>query len=371
VSTNDLGAFEFLKRLTETPGVPGREERVRDLILAETAGLWDETAVDAMGNLICIKRAARKPPKGQARAPRVMLACHMDEIGFYVRYIDESGFVRIHNVGGFDTRNLFARRVVVHGRRDLVGVLNPVGKPIHLASEEDKKKIPQINEFCIDLFLPKGDVFRLVEIGDPVTLAQTTEFIGDAICGKAMDNRVASWVGINAIRQAYGLADHGKGPKDGKKKAKAAGSAYDIYFVACTQEEVGLRGATTAAYGIDPDVGIAIDTTLCCDTPGVGKDEAVTELGKGVGIKLLDGAAISHRGLFDEFVAIAKREKIPFQRELLPRGGTDAGAVQRARAGIKTITLSVPTRYIHTVTETIDRKDAQAAVDLLAAWLRA
>jgi endoglucanase len=302
-----------------------------------------------------------------------MLACHMDEIGFYVRYIDEIGYVRIHNVGGFDTRNLFARRVVVHGRRDLLGVLNPVGKPIHIATEEEKKKIPQINEFCIDLFLPKGDVLKLVEIGDPVSLAQTTEFIGDAVCGKAMDNRVASWVGINAIRHAcLGASFDGKpGKKSKKSGGKAApGSPYDIYFVACVQEEVGLRGAATAAYGIDPDIGIAIDTTLCCDTPGIGKEEAITEFGKGVAIKLMDGASISHRGLFDEFVALARKQRIPFQREILPRGGTDAGAVQRARAGNRTVTLSIPTRYIHTVTETIHRKDALAAVDLLAAWLR-
>lgn len=366
-----FGTFEFLKRLTETPGVPGREERVRELVLAETRGLWDETTVDPMGNLICLKRATRKPrARGRGAAPdrarRVMLACHMDEIGFYVRYIDDHGFLRIHNLGGFDTRNLFARRVVVHGKQDLVGVLNPAGKPVHLASEEEKKKIPEIREFCVDLFRPKKDVERLVEIGDPVTLCQTTELIGDAICGKALDNRIALWVGIHAIRKALGIL-----PSGTVKRGLVAGTPYDIYFVACVQEEVGIRGATTAAFGVDPDIGIAIDTTLCCDTPGIGKDEAVTEFGKGVGIKVLDGAAISHRGLFDEFVALARKHKIPHQRELLPRGGTDAGALQRTRAGTKTITLSVPTRYIHTVTEAISRKDAQAAVDLLAAWLTA
>jgi endoglucanase len=215
-------------------------------------------------------------------------------------------------------------------------------------------------------------VLRQVEIGDPVTLAQSTEVVGDGICGKAMDNRVALWVAIHAVRRVLGVE---RGPerklgRSGRQHSRAAGSPYDIYFVACTQEEVGLRGAATAAYGVDPDVGIAVDTTLCCDTPGVGKDEAVTEFGKGVGIKLMDGASISHRGLFDEFVALARKHKIPFQREILPRGGTDAGAVQRARAGSRTIALSIPTRYIHTVTETIHRKDALAAVDLLAAWLR-
>ncbi len=369
----DFGEFELLRRLTEACGVPGREERIRELVLAETQGLWDETRVDNMGNLICLKRATRAPRKparrgkaddaaqpDAARSQRVMIACHMDEIGFYVRYIDENGLLRVQNVGGFDTRNLFARRVLVQGRRDLIGVMNPVGRPIHLASEDEKKKIPEVKDFYVDLFLPRAQVQRLVAIGDPVTLIQQTDFIGEAICGKAMDNRVALWTGINAIRRVFG---------DGGKKAP--GSAYDVYFVACVQEEVGLRGAGTAAFSVDPDIGIAIDTTLCCDTPGISKDDAVTEFGKGVGVKVLDGASISHRGLFDEFVKIAQTKKIRHQIEVLPRGGTDAGAVQRSRGGTRAITLSVPTRYIHTITEAVHKQDARAAVDLLAAWLSA
>ncbi|MGE0481515.1 MAG: M42 family metallopeptidase [Phycisphaerae bacterium] len=361
-ATHGFGEFELLRRLTEAPGVPGREERIREIVLEETRGMWDETRVDSLGNLICLKRAARPAAKRRgakhgtgepARAPRVMLACHMDEIGFYVRYIDEQGWLRVQNVGGFDTRNLFARRVRVQGRRELIGVMNPVGRPIHLATDEEKKKIPEVKDFYVDLFMPRSKVVELVEIGDPVTLVQNTERIADAICGKAMDNRVALWVAIRAIRKA------------------AAASKYDVYFVACVQEEVGLRGAGAAAYAVDPDVGIAIDTTLCCDTPGITRDDAVTEFGKGVGIKVMDSASISHRGLFEEFVRVARANKIPHQLEVLPRGGTDAGAVQRARAGNRTITLSVPTRYIHTVTETIHQDDARAAADLLAAWLTA
>ncbi len=366
MKTPTFGEFELLRKLNETPGVSGREERIRELVLAETRGLWDETRVDPMGSLICLKRAAGSKAARAAsrrggnlsnghsaarRAPRVMLACHMDEIGFYVRYIDEDGYLRIQNAGGFDTRNLFARKVLVQGKRDLIGALNPGGRPVHIASEADKNKVPQINEFYVDLFMPRSEVVKLVEIGDPVTLVQQTELIGDAILGKAMDNRVALWVAINAVRKA------------------ADALQYDVYMVGCVQEEVGLRGATTAAYGVEPDVGVAIDVTLACDTPGVGKDEAVSQLGKGVAIKVMDSASISHRGLFDEFVELARKKRIAFQREVLPRGGTDAAAVQRARGGARAITLSIPTRYIHTVTETIHRKDAQAAVDLLAAWL--
>lgn len=340
--------MEFLKRLTETPGVPGREERVRDLILAETKGLWDETRVDAMGNLIC-----RKAPSGKTKkaAVKVLVACHIDEIGFYVRAIDEQGRLRVQNVGGFDTRNLFARRVLVQGKKDLLGVMNPVGRPIHIATEEEKKKIPEIKEFFVDLFLSKDEVAKLVRIGDPVTLVQTMEEIGDVVTGKCLDNRVASWVAINAIR------------KVGRK------SPYDIYYAATVQEEVGCRGAGPTTFGIEPDVGIALDTTLACDTPGIDPTEVVTQLGKGVAIKVMDSGSISHRGLLDEFVALAEKRKIPYQLEILPRGGTDASTIQRAAAGIKTITLSVPTRYIHTVTETASKTDLAAAVDLLASWL--
>lgn len=359
----EFGEFELLRKLTETAGVSGREERVRELVLSETAGMWDETRVDPMGNLICFKAARARPKSagsgrrggaaaGSAAAPqKVMLACHMDEIGFYVRFIDDKGHLRLQNAGGFDTRNLFSRRVLVQGREDLVGVLNPGGRPVHIASEEDKKRIPEVKDFYVDLFLPPAKVHKLVSIGDPVTLYQETQLIGESICGKSMDNRVALWTGIHAVRKA---GDRLK---------------YDTYFVACVQEEVGLRGATTAAYGVNPDIGIAIDVTLACDTPGVEKDERVTEFGGGVAIKWMDSATISHHGLFEEFVSIARARKIRHQLEILPRGGTDAGAVQRTRAGTRAITLSIPTRYIHTVTESIHRKDAQAAVDLLAAWL--
>lgn len=347
-----FGEFELLRVLTEAPGVPGREERIREILLQETRGMWDETQVDNMGNLICLKRAGRRGSNGRAGRPkRVMIACHMDEIGFYVRYIDENGHLRVQNVGGFDARNLFARRVLVQGREDLVGVMNPVGRPVHLASEEEKKKIPEIKDFYVDLFLPRSQVERLVEVGDPVTLIQRTERIGEAINGKAMDNRVALWVGVNAVRR---IADR---------------SPFDIYFVACVQEEVGLRGATTAAFTVEPDVGIAIDTTLCCDTPGICKDDAVTEFGKGVGIKVMDSASISHRGLFEEFVKLARSRRIRHQLEVLPRGGTDAGALQRTRGGTRAITLSIPTRYIHTTTESVHREDCRAAVELLAGWL--
>lgn len=341
--------MQFLKRLSEMPGVPGREERVRDLILEETKGLFDETRTDDMGNLICLKKATRA---GNGPAPKVLLACHIDEIGFYVRSIDDAGRLRVQNVGGFDVRNLFARRVLVQGRRDLPGIMNPGVKPIHIASEEDRKKVPEIKDLYVDLFLPKEEVDKLVRVGDPVTLVQAFEEIGETCNGKCMDNRVASWVAINAIRRVQS-------------------SRYDIYYAATVQEEVGCRGAGPTSFCVDPQIGIAIDTTLACDVPGIEKTDAITELGKGVALKVMDAGSISHRGLLDEFIKLGDEKKIAYQLEILPLGRTDQATIHQARAGLKTMTISIPTRYIHTIVETCHKKDLESAVALLAAWLSA
>ena len=336
----------FLKTLSESPGVSGREERIREILRKEATPLFDESSVDPMGSLICIKRAASRD------AQKVLLACHMDEIGFYVRHVDDKGYVRIQNAGGFDTRNLLARRVLVQssGGEDLVGLMNPGGRPIHIAKEEDKKKIPEISEFMVDLCLPAEEVKKKVRIGDPVTLMQNFDAIGQCVSGKCLDNRVAGFVAIEAMR-------------------KIKSSRFEVIFAATVQEEVGCRGAGPAAYTHEPNIALAIDTTLCCDTPGVPEDERVTVQGAGVALTIMDSMTISDRSLIDEFEKIGKQREIPHQLSILPRGGTDAGPMQRSRGGLRTMTLSIPTRYIHTVTECIHQRDLQSAIDLLAAWL--
>lgn len=337
----------LLKKLSEAPGVPGREERVRAILQSEFEPLFDEIFTDPLGSLIGTKKSANPTAK------RVLLACHIDEIGFYVRHIDDKGFVRIHNVGGFDTKNLLARRVLVQSSAgvDLIGVMNPAGRPLHIAKEEDKKKIPEINDFFVDLCLPADEVKEKVRVGDPVTLMQEFSEIGACVSGKCLDNRVAAFVAIEAIKKAAGNIK------------------YEVILAATVQEEVGLRGAGPAAYTAEPDVAIAIDTTLCVDTPGVPEDERVTKQHDGVAITVMDGSLIADRALVDEFEAVAKKREIPHQLSILTRGGTDAGAMQRVRGGYRAMTLSVPTRYIHTVTETVSKKDLQSAIDLLAAWL--
>ena len=336
----------LLKSLSEAPGVPGREERVRKILERECAGLFEDVNTDPMGNLIATKKG--KGPN----AKRVLIACHIDEIGFYVRHVDDKGFVRIQNVGGFDTRNLFARRVLVQtsGGEDLVGLMNPGGRPIHIARDEEKKKIPEISDFTVDLCLPAEQVKKKVRIGDPVTLIQEFSEIGACVSGKCLDNRVAAFVAIEAVK-------------------KAASLKYEVILAATVQEEVGCRGAGPAAFATQPDIAIAIDTTLCVDIPGVPEDERVTKQGDGCALTVLDSMTISDRGLIDEFEAVAKKREIPYQFSILPKGGTDAGPMQRSRGGFRAMTLSVPTRYIHTVTECTHKRDLQSAIDLLGAWL--
>ncbi|MBN2082597.1 M20/M25/M40 family metallo-hydrolase [bacterium] len=342
--------MKFLKQLTETLGVPGREERVRELIKQHTRGWWDKLEEDAIGNLIGLVKAGKRK-RGQ-KEKSVIISCHLDQIGFLVRSIDDNGFLRIAPVGGFDPRNLFARHVIIMTKNgDLPGILNPATKPIHVASPEDRKKIPTVLEFMIDMGLSAADVKKKVRPGDPVVLEQTTKKIGNLVSGQCMDNRISPWVALNAIKKAKGK------------------NIYDIYFVGSAQEEVGLRGAHVAAQNIPAEVGIAIDTTLAIDTPGSSPEDSVSKLGEGIGIKVADGSVITTRSLFDEFVALAEKKKIKFQYELLPMGGTDTAALQRFGPGRRVMALSVPTRYIHTVVETIDMRDMKAGVDLLAAWL--
>ncbi len=160
--------MQLLRELCEAPGVAGREERIREIIRRHLEGHADRITTDPMGNIIAFKKAAAR----HNSPPKVMLACHMDEIGFYVKHIDDKGFLRVVNLGGFDTRNLFARRVLVQGKRDVYGVMNPSGRPIHMAKEEEKKKVYEVSEFFVDVFLPPDQVKEVIRVGDPVTLVQ-------------------------------------------------------------------------------------------------------------------------------------------------------------------------------------------------------
>jgi endoglucanase len=251
-------------------------------------------------------------------------------------------------------RNLFARQVLVHARNGepRVGVLNPATKPIHISSPEERAKVPALSEFAVDLGLDATTVTREVRVGDMVTLLQPYQDLGPTVIGKALDDRVGCWILIETLR-------------------RLETPAVQVQAVFSVQEEIGRRGATTGAFGLAPDVGIALDTTLAVDTPGTPAHQAVTRMGEGVGIKVFDTSMVATSWLVDRFADLAEHEDIPYQFEVLPRGGTDAGSIQQSRDGVPSITLSTPSRYVHTVTEMIAKRDAEAAVHLLGAFLSA
>ncbi len=337
---------ELLRQLCETPGVPGNEERVRELIMGEIDGLFDEVTVDPMGSLLC-KRNADTPD-----APKIMLLCHMDEIGFLVSHISDKGYLYLQPVGGFDPRNLFSRRVLVcTDDGDFKGVMNPGGKPVHIASPEDRKKIPEIGEFFVDLGM--GEAAKdVVKVGDFVVMDEPFIEIGNKFVSKALDNRIACWLGVEMMKA---LGDKGRGA--------------EIHVVFTTQEEVGLRGARTSAFKVQPDIGIGIDTTLACDTPGIPEQFATTQQGKGFGLHVRDSSFIADKALVREIEGLAIKNDIPYQRTMLAAGGQDGAAAQQAAAGARAVGIVVGTRYIHTVTEMIHKTDLQAALDILTAYL--
>jgi endoglucanase len=331
----------LFERLTQTPGVPGREEQLRVIVREQLAALTDEVRTDAMGNVIGTK-------KGRDDV-RVMLAAHMDEIGFLVKYIDDKGFVRLQPLGGgVMPLNMVAQRVVITaaGGATVRGALQLARH----SGPGETPAVPKHEEFFVDLGMSADAVNAAVRVGDFVTMDRAFEKMGENYVSKAIDDRVGLLVIFEALRAMRS-------------------SEATIYAVGTTQEEVGLRGATASGYALNPTVVIAVDDTPARDYPGGPPENAITTLGAGAAIKIMDGSFISHPKLVAHFRTIAEREGIPHQMEILPFGGTDAGGVQRQRGGMPAITLSIPCRYAHSVNEMASATDIQACIDLLARYL--
>ncbi len=347
-SGRGASVMELLKKLCETDGIAGNEDNLRDIVQGELDPLCAEVRVDRLGSVI-----GRRGHCGTGDGPAVMLAAHMDEIGFMVSHVDsEKGFVRLNPVGGFDPRTLVAQRVTVHtDEGPLLGVMGT--KPVHIMSEADKKKAPNIKRYYVDLGLPTKEIVERVDIGDMVTMRRGFEKIGQSVTSKALDNRAGVYVMLETLR-ALGKEELG----------------VEVFAVATVQEEVGLRGAQTSAFGVAPDMGIALDVTVASDVPDAKPHEFVSALGKGTAIKLMDGAVICDRRMVKLFRRLALEQGITHQLEILPHGGTDAGAIQRSRSGVRTAALSIPTRYLHSTVEMAHLADIDATIELLTAFLR-
>lgn len=334
--------IELLKEICETAGAPGYEHRIREIVLRELHSIAHKVTVDNMGNVT----AAFDGIKDK----RVMVAAHMDEIGFIVTHIDDNGFLRFHTLGGFDPKTLTAQRVIVHGKKDLVGVMG--SKPIHIMTDDEKNKAPRITDYFIDLGMPKKEVEKYVEIGHPITRQRELIEMGNCINCKSIDNRVSVFILIETLKSLKRIP-------------------YSIYGVFTVQEEVGIRGASVAAHQINPDFGFGLDTTIAYDVPGSQPHEQVTKLGSGVAIKIMDSSAICDPRMIEYMKKTADKYNIHWQPEILKAGGTDTAGIQRmGKNGSIAGAVSIPTRHIHQVIEMAHKKDIENAIKLLTHCLQ-
>jgi putative aminopeptidase FrvX len=339
-------SFEFLKALAEAPSPSGYEQPVQKIFRDRIQNSVDEVQTDVLGNSYGLIKGKGKPI--------VMLAGHCDEIGFMVKYIDEQGYIYFASIGGVDEQLLPGKRVWVHGqKRSSLGVVGR--KPIHLLDPKDREKAPQIHTQFIDIGAKtRKEAEKHVALGDPVTFAVGLEtLLGDRVVSRAFDDKVGSFVVAEVLRQV------------GEKKSRPPCT---VYGVSTVQEELGLRGATTSAYQIRPDIGIAIEVGHASDYPDVDK-KRVGEYKIGAGPIVARGANINPQ-VYALLLKAAKRRKIPVQILGAPRAtGTDANAIQLSRKGVATGLVSVPLRYMHTPAEVLSLKDLESTCDLLVAFL--
>ena len=333
---------EFLTVLSDGSTVSGHEYRMNDFLYSVFEKYSDEIMVDDLGNIICFKKG-----KDNSSNPKIMLAAHMDEIGLMVKYIEENGFIRFTNIGGIDPRTILGQEVIVHGREDLFGVI--CSKPPHLQEAEEVNKAIKMEDMMIDLGYSKEELEDLISVGDAITIRRKFKSLqGNRVVGKSLDNKA----GVAAMYECA-------------KELVNINHEADVYFVSTVQEEVGVRGAFTSTYRINPDIGIAIDVGFG-STPELPKADTL-DMGKGPGITI--GGNI-HPGLREHLIKVAKEYNIPFQYEIEPGPtGTDGRAMQITKEGIPTLCLSIPLRYMHTSVETIDMIDVKNTGKLLAFFI--
>ncbi|WP_158057320.1 M42 family metallopeptidase [Halorussus halophilus] len=332
--------FELLQELTETSGVPGYEDRVRELVRREFDGVVDSVRTDSMGNVV-------GTIEGESDLS-VAVAAHMDEIGFMVRHIHEDGFLALDALGGWDPDVLRAQRVTVHAADgDLTGVIGSI--PTHVQDEDDEEF--SVHDVHVDLGRPVEEVEQLVSVGDLVSMEQRTERVGNNVTGKALDDRICLFAMLEAARRV-------EDPR------------VTIHFCATVQEELGVRGAPAVSVDVDPDLAVALDVTVANDIPAVEKEEDYgTELGRGTAIKLKDSSVVTTPKVHRRMRSVAEERDIDHQLEVLPSGATDTAGFQNTHGAKPVGAISIPTRYLHTVTECANAEDVSATIDLLTAFL--
>jgi endoglucanase len=337
---------ETLEQLSNACGVTGREGEVRELMIRLMTPYADEIVVDKLENVIAIK-------KGKFAAPKIMLAAHMDEVGLMVKTITKEGFLQFTKMGGIDDRILPAQKVTVFSRKGTFpGIIG--SKPPHIQKEEERKKITTFDELFIDIGAKsREDAMALgVAVGDPVGFDIKYVSLGrDVVMGKAFDNRAGCVAMVEALRLM--------------EKTDCT-----VCAVGTVQEEVGLRGAATAAFGVDPDLAIALDVTIAGDVPGVREFDTTVKMGEGPALTISDSGLITHPRILRWLLDTAEEEKIPFQLETGLMGSTDAARISITRQGIPSGNISIPTRYIHSPVAMLSLKDIENSAKLTVAAIQ-
>ncbi|MBD7935614.1 M42 family metallopeptidase [Cytobacillus sp. Sa5YUA1] len=339
----------MLKELTDARGVPGNEREVREVVKKYIEPLADELSTDGLGSLIAKK-------VGQADGPKIMVAGHLDEVGFMVTSIDKKGFLRFQTVGGWWSQVMLAQRVtIVTTKGDVTGVIG--SKPPHILPAEARKKTIEIKDMFIDIGASSREeaLDWGVKPGDMVVpyFEFTVMNNEKMLLAKAWDNRIGLAIAIKVL--------------EGLKNENHPNT---VYAVGTVQEEVGLRGAKTAAHMIEPDIGIAVDVGIPGDTPGVTEKDALSKLGDGPQIILYDASMVSHKGLRDFVTDTADELNIPYQFDSVPGGGTDAGSIHLTYKGVPALSITIATRYIHSHAGILHRDDFENAVKLITAVIK-
>jgi endoglucanase len=337
--------YDLLQRLSDAHGISGYEGDVRAIVRQELSSYGD-VRVDVPGNLIVTKKGT---------TPSIMLAAHIDEIGLAVKHIDENGFLKFVKVGGWFDQTLLNQRVIVHSKDPCFGVIG--SKPPHVMKEDERKKPVESKDMFIDVGASSADEVASmgIEVGTSVSIDQNlVRLANDYVTGKALDNRAGAALLIEVMKRIGDVKP-------------------TVHAVFTVQEEVGLKGARMAAFGLDPDVAIAIDTCIAGDHPGITKDESAMEVGKGAAITVMDAGGrgvITHPKVLAWLRETAEKNKIAHQLDVSDGGTTDATAISLTRAGIPSGVISVTTRYLHSPVEVLSLGDMESCADLIAHAVR-
>lgn len=331
--------IELLKILCNTPGMPGGEDLISDVVTGELKKFTKDISKDAMGNIIA-------HIKGQG--PRVVLDAHTDEVGFMVHHIDDNGFIRLTPLGGIDPRVYYAQRLVVWGKTQLVGMVAAI--PPHVSKGSNNKEVPEIEDCVVDVGLSAEKVKSLVKVGDFASFDTKFTETEDAVISKALDDRMGLFIIIEAL-------------------SKNPNIKCDLFVTATVQEETGLRGARLITPVVEPDFVVALEGTVAMDVPGIPADKSLANVGKGPEIRLSDRYLVADRKFSFDINELAEKKDIPTQITVKKAGGTNATAMQVTGKGSRAAVISVPTRYLHSPSSIAYKEDIKNTIKLITALL--